>query len=176
VESRILILGLGNPLLSDEGMGVRALGLLSERYALPPAVACLDGGVLGLGLLAYLEGVTHLLVIDTVQNGLEPGALVRLTGADIPRSLSLKLSIHELGFQEVLAISELRGIPAPTLTVLGLEPASLAPGVGLSPTVEAGLGSLVDAAVAELGGWGVAALPRWDPESRNEHFASPDIS
>jgi len=157
---KTVVLALGNLLLSDEGMGIRALQLLLEHYHLPQSVECVDGGTLGLGLLAYLDEAVQLLVIDAVQTGREPGMLVRIEGEEMPASLSLSLSMHEIGFLELLAISRLRGSAPSRITVLGVEPESLADGIGLSRKVEARLGELVEAVVGELRAWGFDVPPR----------------
>jgi len=165
-----LLLGLGNTLFGDEGLGIWALERLLERYRLPPEVAALDGGVLGLELLAHVEGATHLLVIDAVQTGRVPGTLVRLEGGDIQAALALKLSMHQVGFQEVLAMSALRGTTPPRLVVWGMEPATLETGLDLSETVAARLDHLVEAVVDELHHWGIAPVP-----NRAAGSASPDL-
>ncbi len=152
---KTVVLGLGNLLLSDEGLGIHALRRLEERYRLPQAVECVDGGTLGLVLLAYLEEAAQLLVIDAVQAGREPGALVRLEAGAIPASLSLSLSMHQLGFQQLLAISRLCGSAPGQVVVLGIEPGSLAEAIGLSPAVEAQMGRLIDAVAEELRSWGL---------------------
>jgi hydrogenase maturation protease len=132
----VLLLGLGNLLLGDEGLGIRALERVMERYDLAETVRCLDGGVLGLELLAYVEGTTHLLVIDAVRTGQEPGTLIRLEGEEIPTALALKLSMHQVTFQEVLGISLLRGTVPPRLVILGIVPAALEAEIGLSQIVQ----------------------------------------
>jgi len=160
MRPNILILGLGNLLLRDEGLGMRALECLQERYDLPQDVTCVDGGVLGLQILAYMEGVTHLLVIDAVQTGQVPGTLVRLEGEEIPKTLSLKLSMHQIRFEDVLAISHLQGTVPPRLVVWGLEPAVIESGLDLSHPVEAQLEHLVEEVVGELRKWGITATPK----------------
>jgi len=160
MQADILILALGNLLLRDDGLGIGALERLQDRYDLPTGVRCVDGGVLGLELLAHVAGATHLLAIDAVRNGQAPGTLVRLEGEDIPRRLSLKLSMHQVSFADILALSQLRGTSLPRMVVWGLVPAVMETGVGLSPEVEAGLDALVAAVVDELGQWGVAAQPK----------------
>lgn len=159
MQPAMVLLGLGNTLFGDEGLGIRALERLLERYRLPPEVAALDGGVLGLELLAHVEGATHLLVIDAVQTGRAPGTLVRLEGEDIQAVLALKLSMHQVGFQEVLAMSALRGTTPPRLVVWGMEPATLETGLDLSETVAARLDHLVEAVVGELRRWGLTPVP-----------------
>lgn len=159
-QPNIVVLGLGNLLLGDEGLGIRALESLQARYELPDAITCLDGGVMGLELLAYLTGTTHLLVIDAIETGQPPGTLVRLEGEQIPKTLSQKLSLHEISFQDLLALNELRGMAVPHLVVWGLVPAILDPGVRLSEPVEVQLDTLVEAVIGELQNWGVTPSSR----------------
>lgn len=155
VRPEILVLGLGNILLGDEGLGIRALEQLQERYCLPETIQSLDGGVLGLELLAYAEGMTKWLIIDAVQTGQAPGTVVRLAGAEVPAALALKISMHQVGFQEVLALCQLRGTMPSDLVVWGIEPAVLASGVRLSEAVAVHLEELVERVVTELEGWGM---------------------
>ena len=160
MQTNVLILGLGNFLLWDDGLGVRALELLQDRYDLPEGIECVDGGVLGLELMAYVEGKTHLLAIDAVQTGQLPGTLVRLEGDEIPRGLTFKLSMHQVSFEDILALSTLRGAVPPRLVVWGAVPAELKTGVGLTPIVEAQLDNLLEAVVLELEDWGVKVTPK----------------
>lgn len=155
MQPKILLLGLGNILLGDEGLGIQALERLQERYCLPDTIQVLDGGVLGLELLAYAEGMTKWLIIDAVQTGQVPGTIVRLAGAEVPAAFALKLSMHQVGFQEVLALCRVRGTMPSDLVVWGLEPEVLAPGVRLSETVAAHLEKLVERVVTELEDWGM---------------------
>jgi len=151
----ILVLGLGNILLQDEGVGVRALEHLTNRYRLPAEVQAVDGGVLGLDLLPYLEQADALLVMDAVETGQPPGSLVRLEGASIPAALALKMSVHQVGLQELLATSRLRGTLPSRVALWGIVPASMEWGLALSPAVAARLDDLVEAVVRELRDWGV---------------------
>lgn len=160
MSANILVLGLGNFLLCDEGFGIRALELLQSRYDLPENVDCVDGGVLGLELLAYVKERTHLLAIDAVQNGQEPGTLVRLEGDEIPQGLSIKLSMHQVRFADILALSLLRGAAPPRLVVWGMVPASLNSGVELSEVVDVRLGELVENVAGELRQWSTAVVPK----------------
>lgn len=148
-----IVLGLGNLLLGDEGLGIRAVQAVAAHPDLPGDITCLDGGVMGLELLAHLANATHLLVIDTIQTGQAPGTLVRLEGDQVPKALPLKLSAHEIGFQELLALNELRGLGRPHLVVWGLVPAVLEPGVMLSERIATQLDALVQAVLEELRLW-----------------------
>src|SRR5262245_2819106 len=110
----ILVLGIGNILWADEGFGVRCAETLAARYLLPPHVRVLDGGTQGLYLLPYVQAARQLLIFDAVDYGLAPGSVLRVTDRDVPRYLGAKkLSLHQTGFQEVLALADLLGkLPA----------------------------------------------------------------
>ena len=150
-RSPVLMLGMGNLLLEDEGLGVRALEILQQRYEIPPEVELLDGGTTGMGLLDDLSGREHLIVLDAVQTGDPPGTLVRLAGDDVPVYFSMRISPHQLGLSDVLATLELSGEKPAEVVVLGLVPQSLEMSLELSELIAEKLDTLVGAAVTELG-------------------------
>ena len=145
------MLGMGNLLLEDEGLGVRALEILQQRYEIPPEVELLDGGTTGMGLLDDISEREHLIVLDAVQTGDPPGTLVRLAGDDVPVYFSMRISPHQLGLSDVLATLELSGEKPAEVVVLGLVPQSLEMSLELSELIAEKLDSLVGAAVTELG-------------------------
>ena len=157
-QPRIVVVGLGNTLRQDDGVGCRAVARLLARGDLPESVTLLDGGVLGLELLAYLEGASHWLLIDAVRTGRSPGALVRLTLDEIPEALPMKLSLHEAGVLDLLAIARLRDALPAHLVLWGVEPATVAWSTELTPVVAASLEPLVDAVAQEVWAW-VGPLP-----------------
>ena len=153
LETCILVLGLGNVLRQDEGLGPQALERLRAGHVFPPQVRLLEGGTLGLDLLPYLDGVTHLLILDAVEMGQPGGSLVRLDGDEIMAGLAQKLSVHQVGLPELLALAGLQGNLPPNRVLLGLQPAALDWGTELSEPVAAALDDLVAAAVAQLNRW-----------------------
>ena len=156
MKGKVLVLGLGNILMRDEGLGVRAVERLREEYVLPERVQALDGGVRGLALLPYLEEISRLLIIDALkQEGKAPGSLIRLEGEEIPSFLSLKISPHQEGLTDLLAVARLTGICPPEVVLWGMVPACLEVGLELSPPVEARMGELVEEVVEELRRWGL---------------------
>jgi hydrogenase maturation protease len=159
LESPILILGIGNVLLSDEGAGVRALEQLQERYLLPDQVQALDGGTMGLDLLPYIEQTSALLILDAVRTGKPPGSLVRLEGDEIPAVLPQKLSVHQVGLQELLAACLFRQTLPARIVLWGIEPAVIGWGLELSAPVATSLGRLAHASALELQRWGVCIEP-----------------
>ncbi len=155
VGERVLVLGAGNLLLSDDGLGVHAIRRLRELAALPEEVQVLDGGTLGLDLLYHLEGVARLLIVDAVKAGRPPGTLARLSGDEVPAYFSRKISPHQIGLPDLLLAARLRDLYPQEVVVLGLEPASLAVGLELSPEVASQLDPLVSQVLQELARWGL---------------------
>lgn len=159
----ILVLGLGNTLRRDEGLGVHAMERLYERYALPPTTQLVDGGTLGLELLCYLEDADRALVLDAALTDGPPGTLLRVAGDEIPAFLGLRVSPHEVGLADLLAVAQLRGSAPDEIVVLGMQPEALELGADLSATVSQRLDDLVAAAIQELARWGVTVRPRATP-------------
>jgi hydrogenase maturation protease len=150
-----LVLGLGNILLGDEGVGVRVVERLREQYAFSPGVQILDGGTLGLDLLPYVQDSSRLLVVDAVQANEPPGTLIRLESNEIPIFLdACKVSAHQEGLQDLLAVASLKGYLPQDVVFWGIQIDSLRAGLALSPLVTEGVEPLVDRAIGELSRWG----------------------
>jgi hydrogenase maturation protease len=141
---------MGNLLLEDEGLGIRALEVLQQRYEIPSGVEVLDGGTTGMGLLDDISRREHLLVVDACQTGEPPGTLVRLADERVPVYFSMRISPHQLGLSDVLATLELSGEKPAEVVVLGLVPKSLEMCLELSDVVSEKLDSLVEAVAGEL--------------------------
>jgi hydrogenase maturation protease len=150
----ILVLGLGNMLLSDEGAGGRAVEELKRLYAFPSEVEIIDGGTMGFELLPYLEGRSHLLVVDAVTNNGIPGSTVRLELDDPPAYFRTRLSPHQIGLADILALASMEGYMPPKTILFGIEPKDLSTGLEISPEVEAGISRLVEMVVEEIGRFG----------------------
>jgi hydrogenase maturation protease len=149
---QIAVLGLGNLMRTDDGVGVHAIGKLLASNLLPPGVEVIEGGTLGLDLLPRIEGVSHLLAIDAVDFGAPPGALSRFAGAELA-TLPAGKSIHLLGFSDLVAALRLLGRAPREVVLLGVQPESTDWGVTLSHRVAAVLDDLLAAALAEIHGW-----------------------
>ena len=160
---RNIVLGLGNILNRDEGLGVHAVKVLETQIGGEAEVEFVDGGVLGMNLLMLVEECSHLLVLDAVDGRKAPGTLVELSREKIPLYAGVKLSEHQVTFQEVLGLANIRGKLPPHLHLIGIQPADLAIGLGISPLVEATLPTLYDRARAILEQWGL--LRPWNEEN-----------
>ncbi len=152
--TRKIVLGLGNTLNRDEGLGVYALKALEVRLAdSAPEVEFLDGGVLGLNLLPWVEEASHLLVLDAINARRDPGTLIELQRDQIPLYTGIKLSDHQVTFQEVLGLANFRGHLPSHLHMIGAQPADLSVGVELSPAITDILPEILNCAEAVLREW-----------------------
>ncbi len=159
----ILLLGVGNILLGDEGVGVWAIKALEERYLLPAGVAALDGGTAGMDLLASLEGIEQLIIVDAVKADGPAGRLIRWQDEQVPACLVSKISPHQLGLSDLLAAASLTiGLPR-RLTLLGIVPEQIATGIGLSDAARSGMEAAIAAIAAELRNQGRELLARKQP-------------
>jgi hydrogenase maturation protease len=149
-----LVVGLGNPLMGDDGLGLAALERLERGWRLPPEIRLADGGTLGLSLLPVVEEAEAVLILDAIDAGRVPGTLVVLERDRLPRMLGRRTSRHQDGLPEVLALSELRGTLPGRLVAMGLQPARVEVAARLSDPIERGLDDLASAAAERLAAWG----------------------
>ena len=163
MEQRIeaLVLGIGNVLWADEGFGVRAVEALHASWSFPATVRLIDGGTLGLNLFEDIASARHVLVFDAIEYGLPGGTLKVLRDAEVPAWGAKKLSPHQTGFNDILALAQLRGSAPEHITAIGVQPVELDDfGGSLRPPVRDRLPEAVALAVQELAAWGYAATPR----------------
>lgn len=158
---KVLILGVGNVLLSDEGVGVRAVEALRRRYRMPLNVKCVDGGTMGLGLLPCLDGCTDVIIVDAVIPRGSPGKIHRFTWDEASRegAPALKSTVHQIGVSELLMIAGFEGM-RPRVRVVGIEPHDLSPGLGLSPLIAKRLPFVLQALKSEIRKTGASLAER----------------
>ena len=160
-----LVLGLGNAIMTDDGFGVEVIRPLSSRYHFRGEICLVDGGTLGLDLLPYLENVDSLLIIDALDMHVEPGRIFRLQGEDVPRAFASKLSVHQMGLQDLLAVAELQGHVPKRLVVWGVQPESIEIGTELTAVVKKTVDVVVEKILGELQGWGISHTIRGQSEN-----------
>lgn len=155
----VLILGIGNLLWADEGFGVRAVETLQARCRFPDNVKVMDGGTQGLYLVEHVQEADILVVFDAVDYGLPPGTLKRVEGDEVPKFLGVKkISLHQTGFQEVLATAELLGRYPSHLLLIGVQPVELDDyGGSLRDAVKAQIDPAIEMALAYLADFGIHA-------------------
>lgn len=152
-----VILGIGNLLWADEGFGVRCLEVLQQQYLWPSDVTLVDGGTQGLNLIEHVQSTPRLLIFDAVDYGLTPGEVKVVRDADVPSFLGAKkLSLHQTGFQEVLALAQLLGRYPEQLVLIGCQPQTLDDfGGSLTAVVQAALPHALELGLDELRSWGI---------------------
>jgi hydrogenase maturation protease len=158
-NARALVLGIGNLLIGDEGVGCRTVTELARRYTLPQSVECVDGGTAGFELLTMIDGKEHLILIDALRNDQQPGTVVMVEGEHVPRAFLARTTPHQLGICDVLAAAQLSDTMPRHLTLYGIEPKQLEVGIGLSPEVEAGMEKTIGAVVQQLRHFGYEVKP-----------------
>ncbi|MCP3866987.1 MAG: HyaD/HybD family hydrogenase maturation endopeptidase [Gammaproteobacteria bacterium] len=175
----ILIIGMGNVLMQDEGVGVRAVEELENRYVFPGNVAVIDGGTAGMELFEPIRNCDQLIVADAVNTGNPYGSLVRIANNDVPAFFQTKLSNHQLGLSDLLALLTLKNEVPEHVAIIGMVPHSLENKLGLTPEATAGLAAMVEMLVAELANIGIDLQEReerrighWRREAERENAVS----
>ena len=153
---KALVLGVGNVLLGDEGVGVRVAEELNARYRDSEEVEILDGGTAGIELLRYLEGRDILIIIDAMAGGHPPGSVYLVEGDDVPKRFMEKISPHQIGLSDLLAAAIISDTLPPRIIMYAVEPKNLATGIGLTPEVEEAAGRVVSLVAAHLDSVGLA--------------------
>lgn len=154
----IAILGVGNILLKDEGIGVRVVRELESEYTFPPDITLIDGGTDGPHLTSLVADFDEIIVIDAVEGGEKPGTLYRFTLDQISFDIPTHLSIHEMGVLEALKEVRLLG-KKPKVTFIGVEPEDISPwGMDLSPVVEKKIPEIITLVLKELSERGVNVI------------------
>jgi hydrogenase maturation protease len=174
----IVVLGIGNVLWADEGFGVRCVEALQARYTFADHVRLVDGGTQGLYLIPQVHGARRLIILDAVDYGLPPGTLKLVEDAEVPQFLGArKMSLHQTGFQEVLALAQLTGSYPERVLLIGCQPEELKDyGGSLRESVKAALDDAVAQAVRRLAEWGGEPRPRAQPLAEGEAVTSPRLA
>jgi hydrogenase maturation protease len=164
-NTRLLILGIGNILWADEGFGVRCVEAMNAAYQFGDDVTVMDGGTQGLYLLPYLEDARRLIVFDAVDYGMKPGEMVIAEDDEVPRFMGVKkMSLHQTGFQEVIACAALGGKLPESMVLIGVQPEQLEDfGGSLRDSIKAQIPRALDVALQWISRWGIAYAPRTTP-------------
>lgn len=158
----ILVLGIGNVLWADEGFGVRCVERLHAEWDLGASVRAMDGGTQGLYLVPYVTAHRRVLVFDAIDFGDAPGALRVVRDDAVPAFMGAHMmSLHQMGFEDVLAAAALLGHAPEAITLIGAQPAELDDyGGGLTPTLASRVDDAIALALEELRDWGAQPSPR----------------
>ena len=160
VEKKIVVLGVGNLLMGDEGVGVRTVEELTRRYEIPPEVTVVDGGTIGIELLPYFDDCSHLLIVDAMSGEGAPGETTRIGIDSPPAFFRNRVSPHQIGLADVLALAAMNDDLPGSVTLFGIIPQQMDTGLALSEAVTAGMEQLLMMLVKELAGLGVHPVER----------------
>ncbi len=149
-KQNITVLGTGNLLLKDEGIGVHVIQRM-EQIELPENVRLVDGGVAGINLPYLIEGADKLIVIDCVDADVEPGAIFRFTpdDVDVPQR-DVTMSFHDIGLLEALELAKQDGKGPKTTVIIGVQPKEIEWGMELTPEIEKVVPDIIEAVLKEL--------------------------
>ncbi|MEH7500503.1 HyaD/HybD family hydrogenase maturation endopeptidase [Neobacillus drentensis] len=153
IDQKITILGIGNTLFSDEGVGIHLLPLLEDALKDYENIEIIEGLTDGMKLLGPVEDAENLIIIDAINAGKEPGTIITLVGDEIPAYFGIKMSIHQLGFQEVLLAAKLRERFPKQIVMFGMQPTSLQMGIELTETNQKKLGCLAETVIEQVKSW-----------------------
>lgn len=156
----IAVFGIGNLLLSDDGVGVHALHRLIKEYEFPAYVEFIDGGTKGLDLLPLFENRDKVLIIDAANFNKEPGTIDSVEGSKIPAFLSTKLSVHQIGLPDTLFAAKLMEITPPEMCLIGIQPKSMDTSTELSDVVSSQMDNLIEKVLGKLKEWEVEITPK----------------
>lgn len=162
INPKIVILGLGNILLSDEGIGVKVIYDLKKNYEFPENVEIIDGGVGGFSLLPFIEKAEKLLVIDAILGNNSPGTIYKFKDKDIPYQIIEKISLHEIDFCEILNLAKLRKKYPEEVVIIGIEPEKIETNLEFSETLKAKYSEFFKAILLQLEEWGIKPVPKKD--------------
>ncbi len=146
----VVVLGIGNPMRRDEGVGVRVVERLRAHYRFPDSVRLIVGGIRGIGLVDHFSPDVHVVLVDAILAPYAPGTLIRLTGEEVVETATRPLAVHQAGAAELLTWARALGRWPASLVVWGMVPACVDLGSELSPPVAAQLDALVAAVAREV--------------------------
>ena len=152
-SKEITVLGIGNTILSDEGFGVKVVEHLKKNYDFPENVALIDGGTLGVELQHFIVGTKKLLIIDSIDGGVEAGKIFHLRGDEILKHFTQKISAHEIGIQDILTMLEITDKKIPVVDLIGAQPYSLDAGTELTPEMKKLVPIFAEKALEILKSW-----------------------
>ena len=174
---KVLILGVGNILWSDEGFGVRTVEAINQQYEFDEDVKLMDGGTQGLYLIQHVQECDLLIVFDAIDYGLKPGTMKLIHDEDVPKFMGAKkMSLHQTGFQEVLSTAELTGETPDHIFLIGVQPEVLEDfGGSLRDVVKAQMQPAIEHCLKYLDGYSVPYKKRSVPLSEEDGVNSPAI-
>ncbi|HVN24057.1 MAG TPA: HyaD/HybD family hydrogenase maturation endopeptidase [Syntrophorhabdales bacterium] len=159
MKNKICIIGLGNILMQDDGVGVRILEAIRERYRFKPQIDLIDGGTAGLDLLPVIEDYRRVLFVDAVDTGEPPGSIMILEKDSIPSFLTAQVSAHHVGLSDLLFAARMSDTLPAEICLVGIQPGSVDIGLDMTDVLKSRIDALVTTVLKRLQEWGVEATP-----------------
>jgi hydrogenase maturation protease len=152
-KKQIKILGIGNTLFSDEGVGVHLLDHLYEALPKADNIEIIEGATDGIKLLQYVEDADYLIMLDAINADEEPGTIIVLKDEDVPRYFGHNMSVHQMGVQDLVYASYLRDTLPDEMYLIGVQPKCLEIGFELTDVVQKCVPELVDIVIKQVEEW-----------------------
>ncbi len=149
----IKVIGIGNSLYQDEGVGVHVIPFLEEAIPDSLGIEIVEGTTDGIRLLTPVEDADYLIIVDAINAGKEPGTLITVTGEEIPKYFGVKMSVHQVGIQEVLSAAKLRDRLPEEMVMFGIQPQTISLGLELTDVVQSQVPQLVQMVVEQIKLW-----------------------
>ena len=163
MKSRTCLIGLGNILMRDDGVGVHAVNEIEERFRFTPEIDIVDGGTLGLSLLPLIAEHARVLFVDAVEAGLEPGEIVVREGEEVPALVGSQVSVHQAGLADLMYAAKMAGTMPSGVCLVGIQPQAVDLGLETTALLKNKQEELIRTVLARLEAWGIRAF---------EHFSS----
>ena len=158
-KSGILVIGIGNILLSDEGVGVHVVNALIKKYRFEPEIEIIDGGTMGSELIAFFQDNKKIIIVDAVNFDQKAGFIGSIENEHILRKLTNKMSVHHLGLTDILFNLRIIGVEPEEIFLLGIQPESVEVNLEMTETVKSKTGRMEEIVLMKLDEWGVKAVP-----------------
>jgi hydrogenase maturation protease len=155
-RTEVTILGLGNILMQDEGIGVHIANLLNDEFEFTPPISIIDGGTTGSDLLPYFDDSKKVLILDAVNFGKKPGYIETINDDDILAMLTSKISLHHLGLSDVLSMTKMLDIKPEAIALVGIQPYKMELDLQVSSVLKERFDQILKEALSVLSGWGIS--------------------
>ncbi|MCX8031675.1 MAG: HyaD/HybD family hydrogenase maturation endopeptidase [Thermodesulfovibrionales bacterium] len=152
------LIGLGNILLKDEGVGVHAINKIRKEYSFTPHVEIIDGGTLGLDLLPYFEKYSKILIVDAANLNESPGTIKVFNINELSKLICKKFSVHHIGLPDIITACKLLNLHHEEIKLIGIQPYSIESGLELSPLISNKINLLIDHIIQQLDNWGIRCV------------------
>ena len=155
MNSNIAVLGIGNLIMQDEGVGIHVIRKLEKEYNFKPEIELIDGGTSGSELYGFFENAEKMIIVDAIDFEEEPGFIGSIEKDDILKRLNTKMSMHNLGLTDVLSHVKLLDIEPSEIFLVGIQPAKIELHDELSDIIISRMDRILEVICLKLAEWKV---------------------